>query len=188
MRLDGPSSIAIVGTLIAVSYATATRLGPKPRERLAAEALAAIVEAQETFRATGGRGRYATTLESLATPCPGGEWMGLETDSLTGRGYVITLRARQPQPTLARAASPDAQGPKLASLQAASVVDCHGRPTAADFVASAAPIRAGIDGLRALSTTSTGRIVAFFDGVAPTEIDMAPGGLAMPLDNPRPIP
>lgn len=165
MRLN--TAVALVGTLIAISYATTVRLGPRPRERRAAQVLSAVVEAQRAFRDDGGRGRYATALDTLATPCteaPADDGA----DAFALDGYVITVRAR--------------------AGAATGAPDCHGRPTADDFVASAAPRRPGLDGLRALSVSADGRIFAFFDGVPPAERDMAPGGLAMPLDRLTPIP
>lgn len=200
MRPRSSFLIAVVGTLVAVSYATAMRLGPRPRERQAATALAALVDAQRAFLSGSGRGRYAASLESLITPCPGAA-TSTPLRRIAATGYALTVRARAGEP-LAAAGSDDRR-PHAASrdpgasirqaseppgLEASVPIDCHGRPTASDFVASAAPIRPGIDGLRALSVSSDGRIFVFFDGVPPTEIDMAPRGLAMPLDNLRKIP
>lgn len=160
--------IALVGMLSAVSYAAGTRLRIKWREEAAAEALTAVVDAQREFRVGGGRGGYATSLASLTTACPDTTAVMLSPQSLAADGYDISIRVR--------------------GDQAEARTDCHGRPTASDFIATAEPIRVGVDGLRAMSASASGPIFVFFDGVAPREADMAAGGLAMPLDDLRRIP
>jgi hypothetical protein len=78
------------------------------------------------------------------------------------RGYVLTLRA--------------------ATHGTPSGVDCHGRPTTSDYYAAIAPAPERTDGRRAFAMTSQNPVFVFFDGIAPTEADMASGGLATPRD------
>jgi hypothetical protein len=70
-----------------------------------------------------------------------------------------------------------AQGASTASA------DCHGQATTTDFYAALQPASVAAAPRRAYAVTGlSGRVFVFFDGVAPLEADMAPGGLATPLD------
>jgi hypothetical protein len=129
-------------------------------ERAAADLVSEISLAQHRFNETGMSG-YATDLVSLITPCAGRSGAALRAIA-DAQGYELALRP-------ARAAQPVAR-------------DCHGRPTASDFYVSARPRLPGRDGRRAFAATSNGRVFVFFDGVPPSERDMEPGGLAVPLD------
>jgi hypothetical protein len=131
-------------------------------EQAAADTLATIVDAQRTFRKTGGRGGFATDVNSLQRPCPG-ETAPVIAGALTAteHGYVLLLRA-------ANGSTPVG-------------TDCHGRPTASDFYAAVHPADVWA-GRQALATTWWGRSYVFFDGVAPLESDMGGSGLAVPLD------
>jgi hypothetical protein len=140
------------------------------RQEAAAVALLHEVEAAQALfhEATGG---YAASLDSLAAGCDGAAPFlaaPLVGGHIVDAGHEVAMRA-------ARAAVP---GPP----------DCHGRPTASDYYVSARPQVMGRDGSRGMAMTSAGRIFLFFDGVPPTEADMAPGGLAMPLDAMERIP
>jgi hypothetical protein len=163
--------LAIVGTLVAAAFPAGHYAWTMARERAAISRLEAIVGAQQAFRERGGHGGYAASLESLTTPCPGASAV-LDARSSDGEihdgGYRLTMRP-------ARGAS-------------AGPADCHGRSTTTDFLAFAMPIRAGIDGTRSMTTGAAGRVFLFHDAVAPAEADMAPGGLAVPLDAPLRIP
>jgi hypothetical protein len=66
----------------------------------------------------------------------------------------------------------------------AAAADCHGRPTTTDFYAALEPVSAESAPRRAYAVTgSAARVFVFFDGLAPLERDMAPGGLATPLES-----
>jgi hypothetical protein len=166
MSLRAAALLAAASIAVAVAYPVATNLAMKRREHSASLSLKAVAAAQLAFRAGAGRGRYAAALSSLTTPCPGAGTPTLLTalngEEWVSSGYRISLRA--------------------AREAAVTGLDCHGQPTAEDFVASARPIRVGVDGLRAMSVRADGRTYVFFDGVPPEEHDMAAGGLAMPLD------
>lgn len=159
-------AIALLGLVAAVAYPLATRQTRIERERAAIAWLRAVAEAQTHFRAS--QGGYAGTLDSLSTPCP-------PTTASTGTSGTSdtpgTLGTLNHTVTL-RPAATASEGP----------LDCHGRPTFSDFYASARPNLVGRDGLYGLALTATGRIFVFFEGVPPTEQDMAAGGLATPLD------
>lgn len=154
-------ALALAGCLLAAGYAAGVRARLAWREARAAAVIADVVERQREFRAGAGRGGYATTLESLVT-CVGGGQQAASLDALAAPGYRLTLRA---------------------AVAAVSVgTDCRGRPTTSDYIVAAEPVRVGEDGLQAFAAMASGRVFAFFDGVAPREADMAPGGLAVPLD------
>ena len=124
--------------------------------------MAAIRRAQTAFRTANGTG-FATDLESLQRPCPGHEALKVAVPASDAvGGYAMTLRG--------------AKGGRDVG------VDCHGRPTTSDYYAAVAPAPGRSDGRRAYAMTSQGPVFVFFDGIAPTEADMAPGGLATPLD------
>jgi hypothetical protein len=154
--------MAVAGLAIVAGYGLASRLQMVRHEQEAADRLAAIADAQEAFRADGGRGGYASSLESLTSACPGAGTPMLRERLTGGRivtgGYAFSLRPH-------RDATP-------------AGTDCFGRVTMTDFVASAAPISVGVDGLRAMSVVAGRRLFVFFDGVAPAEADMTSGGLA----------
>lgn len=162
--------IPLAGTLIVAAFPLVSHLRLVAREARAEQRLSELWGAQEGFRGAGGGGGFATAMASLTTPCPpavsgiagpgtsGPGPPGPGSDGVTG--YVMTLRA-------ARDSQPMA-------------LDCHGRPTSSDYYAAATPGPSA--GRRAFAMTSNGRVFLFFDGIAPTEADMAPGGLATPRE------
>lgn len=160
---------AALGLAAAVAYPLVTRQIAINREAAAAEWLYAIGEAQGRFRAANGG--YAASLQSLVEPC--GDGAAVLAVQLTHARIVDSGHEMAVRP-----ASAASQGPS----------DCHGRATTSDFYVSARPLVIGRDGSRGLAMTSAGRVFLFFDGVPPTEADMAPGGLAMPLDAMSKIP
>jgi hypothetical protein len=126
-----------------------------------------LVDAQEAFRRQQpGVGGFATAVESLTTACPGEASPPLSSEALTrvaDLGFAVSLRP--------------AEGAQ------AALADCHGRTTASDYYAAIQP--SSVDAAPRLAfalTGSSGRVFVFFDGIAPLERDMAPGGLATPLD------
>lgn len=157
--------VPLAGMLIVAGYPLVSHLQRVARETKAERRLTELRQAQEAFRAGDGGGGYATALASLTTRCPAAS--GTPTPAIpalggpdTVNGYVMTVRA---------AASSRPVG-----------VDCHGQPTSSDYYAAVAPV--ATDGRRAFAMTSDGRVYVFFDGVAPTETDMAPGGTATPRE------
>ncbi len=152
-------AIAVIG-LPLMRYAEKTRA-----EATAVEFLRRVQSAQEVFAAAGSPG-YASDLLSLTTPCEGHSTAALTTvavSTLIGAGYQVRVRPAQ---------GAEKRGP-----------DCHGRPTVTDYYASVEPRSPEIVAQQAYALTATGGAVfVFFDGVAPRERDMAPGGLATPLE------
>jgi hypothetical protein len=123
--------------------------------------------AQEAFLRAGGHGAYATDLRSLTTACEGHD-AALSADApraLDGLGYAIQLRA--------------AEG------AAAGRSDCHGRPTATDYYVGVQPAANDTAAQQAVAATGRSGMFVFFDGIAPLERDMAPGGLATPAKDLR---
>ena len=145
-------------TVVAVPF---VRLAQKSRsETNALEVLQALHAAQTEFRRVHNGLGYATTIESLR-PCPDGR-AGVSVDARAAAGYEVKVRA--------------AEGATALPL------DCHGRPTASDYYASAAPTSVESAGQQAFAMTGAGRVYVFFDGIAPIERDMAADGLATPLE------
>jgi type II secretory pathway pseudopilin PulG len=124
-----------------------------------------LADAQLEFR-RGHAAHFATALESLTTPCPGAPGAPLDAGAVRGvgeRGFVVLLR------------------PVAGASEGAP--DCHGRPTVTDYYVALQPASADAAPRQAYALTGrSGRIFVFFDGLAPLERDMAPGGLATPLD------
>jgi type II secretory pathway pseudopilin PulG len=153
----------LLGVIVGAALPLGWHIQTLQREQRAEEALHVVGAAQIAFRAAGGAGGFATDLASLQTPCAGqppNEPPAPATDAVIG--YVITLR-------IARGSTPVG-------------VDCHGRPTSSDYYAAVAPRPGRTDGRRAFAMTSAGHVFVFVDGIAPTELDMAPGGLAIPRE------
>ena len=167
VRLDGLTLAAFlalvgIGTTIAVPVATFT--GMKRAEDAMVATMTAIAQAQRAFRSGGGRGGYATSLESLTQSCPHGSPPLLSVAS--NDRYTVTMRA-------ARDARPVG-------------VDCHGRPTANDYYVAARPAEA-FAGRVAFAATSRGRVFMFFDGIPPVEDEMTSRGLAVASDSMPPF-
>jgi hypothetical protein len=153
----------LLGVMVAAAFPLGWHIQMLLREQHAEETLRALHASQLSFRGAGGAGGFATDLASLQTPCPGQPANAATAplaDAVTG--YVMTLRAAGDSTPVG--------------------VDCHGRSTSSDYYAAVAPRPGRTDGRRAFAMTSAGRVFVFFDGIAPTETDMAAGGLATPLD------
>ena len=126
--------------------------------------LVRLLNAQREFQRRSGAG-FAATLEALTAACPGASATldAGEVDRVSNHGFHIVLRP--------------ADGSRTAAA------DCNGRPTTIDFYVALEPASADSAPRRAYASTgSGGRIFVFFDGLAPAERDMAPGGLATPLE------
>jgi hypothetical protein len=163
---DWARAIPILGVAIATAWPLVNYVRREQAEASAVEFLEKLRAAQEAFRAAGGGG-YASELVSLMSPCAEQTAPPLRPEDVSGvaaAGYEVTIRP--------------------AAVSESSGVDCHGRPTASDYYAAVQPRSPEILAQHAFGTTaSAGRIFVFFDGVAPLEPDMGPGGLATPLDD-----
>ena len=125
-----------------------------------------LAEAQLEFRRRNDAG-FAIAVESLITPCPGAAGAALDAKAVhdvSERGFVLSLR------------------PVAGASE--GTADCQGRRTATDYYAALQPATVDAAPRQAYALTGlSGRIYVFFDGLAPLERDMAPGGLATPLDH-----
>ena len=125
--------------------------------------VAELHDAQFAFRTAAGG--FASHLDSLTARCPhgGGPWLDAATlERLAEAGYRVTLRPREGARTLGS--------------------DCHRRPVVEDYYVGVEPDGAREAALRAYGSNGARRVYVFVDGVAPREADMAPGGLATPLE------
>lgn len=133
-------------------------------EAVGVAAVSTLHESQLAFR--GASGGFAATLDSLTAPCPSGEgpWLDAATlGRLAEAGYQLVLRARE-----------GARGHGS---------DCYGRPLVDDYYVGVQPAGGRVIPQRAYGSSANGRVFVFVDGIAPTERDMAPGGLATPLED-----
>jgi hypothetical protein len=154
--------LAIV--VVAVGWVIAGHVERVRAQNMATSFLARLHQSQAAFRAAAGG--FAASVGSLTEACPGGggPWLdAAELDGLDDAGYEVRLRARAGARTV---------GP-----------DCHGQPLADDYYVAVQPVSARASGLHAYGSTGDRRIYVFVDGVAPAERDMAPGGLATPLED-----
>jgi hypothetical protein len=165
MRVRWSRAVPILGIVVVAALPLVNYARREQAEAAAAGFLQKLRTGQEAFRTRGGIG-YASELSSLTFPCPGQTSSPLNPDDLSlvaAAGYEVALWP---------AASAETQG-----------VDCHGRSTVSDYYAFAQPRSPETPARQAFATTaSAGRIFVFFDGIAPLESDMGPGGLATPLD------
>ena len=149
--------VVVVGAVPFVRYAQKGR-----SEAAIVDVLRALHAAQAEFRQSGNGTGYAITIESLRS-CTDQRTVSLGMDARAVPEYEVKVRA-------AEGATP-------------LPPDCHGRPTTSDYYASAVPTSVAAAGKQAFAMTATGRIFVFFDGIAPLERDMAPSGLATPLES-----
>lgn len=157
--------VPLVGAVIVAALPLVRYVQKRTAESGAADFLRRVQVAQHAFRASQPAAGYAASFESLTAPCPGGRPGMLRGDaisSLEQLGYAAQLRAAEGATPLA--------------------LDCHGRPTVSDYYAAASPRSVASAGQQAFAATAAGRIFVFFDGIPPLERDMAPSGLATPLD------
>ena len=153
--------IAVV--IAAVGWVIAGHVARARAQAAATGFLMRLHESQQAFEKMAGG--FASELESLTRVCPSGRgpWMDTATlDSLRGAGYVVQLRPWAGARVL---------GP-----------DCHGRALVNDYYVGLEPASGRAAGQRAYGSNGTGRVYVFVDGIAPREADMAPGGLATPLE------
>ena len=124
------------------------------------EALRHVQAAQRALHA--GTGGYAATVATLTATCKGMERM-LPPEALAtfeARGYALVVR------------------PSRAGRTAG--VDCEGRALTSDYVVSAWPVSASAAARQAYTGLPDGRMFLFYDGIAPSEGDIAKG-LATPV-------
>ena len=156
--------LPLLGTLAAASIPLITFAQKSRAEASAVDLLHRLDRAQQAFRLATGAG-YASSLRSIVTGCP-----------------VAAAAGQQPTEVLS-----EFDGPYRLSLRAATSArvvgtDCHGQPIVSEYYASAEPAWTDPRGQKAFAMLSGSGVWVFFDGVAPLEADMGPGGLATRLE------
>ena len=158
--------VAIIGILAAVAVPGLLRARMSGNEAAAIAALRAISSAESAYASGGANGGFAPQLNRLAQSCPGSTHgfisPDLSTDPSIKSGYTITLQA--------------------ATGSVAGPLDCNGVPSVAGgYYATAVPLQIGVTGNRGFATYTVGTVFFRPDGVAPTEVEMAPGGGGTPI-------
>jgi type II secretory pathway pseudopilin PulG len=150
----------MVGILVGIALPLTRYVQKRRAEAAAIQVLQQLRDAQQTFRTQWGG--YATDVDSLVAGCGSGRVVDpAELDRLRSRGYGVSLRA-----------SSGARGlPER---------DCRGREMATDYHVSIQPTASGEAGQQAFAAGASGDIYIFYDGIAPSEADIA-SGLATPL-------
>jgi len=157
--------VAPVIGMVAVAAIPFVRYAQKERaESAAVKFLEDVRLAQRHFAAAHGERGFAAGFDSLSEACPGAaaSFAARDIHRVGDFGYQVILRPASGAITVA--------------------LDCHGRPLVSDYYAAASPSAIDTAGQQAFALAGAGRIYVFFDGIAPLEKDMAPGGLATPLD------
>ena len=93
--------VAIIGVLAAIAIPSLLRSRMSANEASAIASVRSISSAQAAYAASCGYGYYATTLEDLATPPPGGgSFVGpdLATTNVVKSAYVVTMTSDEPAP------------------------------------------------------------------------------------------
>lgn len=152
--------VPLLGILLGIAAPLARYAQGRRHEQTAIDVLERVRAAQDAIhRRTGG---YAITLPGLSTACSAGPAFDADAvEALTAAGYGLTVRSAI---GAAQVAAPDCGGPALAS----------------DYYAAAAPLGPSQPGLQAFAATAQGDVYLAYDGLAPTESDIA-RGLATPL-------
>ena len=156
--------IAIIGVVAAVAIPSLLRARMTANEAAVLGSMRAVNSAQTAYSASAAPGAYAGSFDRLIRPCPNSSQAFISPD-LAGdpahkSGYLVAL------------------GP---GAFAAGPGDCNDLPTRLGYYLTAVPLTVGLTGHRGFASTTPG--VIYFDatGVAPTEVQMAPGGGASPI-------
>jgi hypothetical protein len=155
--------IPLIGILVVASFPLLRYAERSSAEASAVQFLQQLTAAQQAFHQTYGG--YAAEAISLALPCRGQTAAILSSEPLNTLGWIGYDWGLRP-----------ARGARVEGT------DCHGRGVVSDYYASVKPTTPASAGRRAYAVTSTGRIFLFYDGIAPIEEDMRPGGLATRLE------
>jgi hypothetical protein len=148
----------VIGLLLAIGVPLAEHVA---RERNTRTVIALVQEAMALQAAFQGRaGGYASGGAALAAACASGsEAFGLVQARAAAAGYRVAV-------------CPSAQAHLVGNA-------CDGTPLISAYLVTAEPVVPGVG--RAVTGVSDGGVFVFYDGVAPTEHDIA-RGLPTPLD------
>jgi hypothetical protein len=153
--------VPLAGILVSVAVPLVRYAQKQRDERIAIEVLTEVRAAQERFRTHSGG--YATDTASLLEGC--GSSRPAMDDRTLGRlsdsGYTLELRAAH-------------------GLTALPGRDCHGRSLTSDYYAAVAPVNVSRAAQQAFAAQARGDIFIFYDGIPPSESDIA-NRLATPL-------
>jgi type IV pilus assembly protein PilA len=154
---------AIIAILAAVATVSMIRAKIAANEASAIASIRAINTAEGAYSTSAASGGYATSLTTLATPCPGSQNAfispDLAIDPARKSGYNVVL-------------TPGTAG--------AGPADCNGTASHTGYYLTAAPA-ATSTGTRAFASSNPNVIYMDTSGVPPTEASMAPGGGATVL-------
>jgi len=156
--------VAIIGIVAAIAVPSLLRARIAANETSALGSIRAVNSAQTAYASAASAGGYATNLNVLAQPCPGSN-LGFISPDLAGdpalkSGYYVRLAA--------------------GSL-GAGPVDCNGVASNAGYYLTAVPVTIGLTGKRGFAATSPAVIYFTYNGAAPTEAEMRPGGGGTPI-------
>jgi prepilin-type N-terminal cleavage/methylation domain-containing protein len=156
--------VGIVGVVSAIAIPALLRAKVTANETAALGSVRAVNSAQTAYASAAAQGGYSTSFTSLTQGCPGSS-QGFLSPDLAGdpakkSGYNVSL-----------AAGTLGAGPQ----------DCNGVATSVGYYLTATPISVGLTGNRGFASTSPGVIYFTFDGSAPSEAQMRPGGGGNPI-------
>ena len=158
--------VVLVGLIAAIAVPGLLRARMSGNEASGIGSLRTVVSAQASYAAAAGSGGYATSLATLAVPCPG-----------TTQGFIAPDLAQDPSVksgyTIRMERAGEGSGP----------LDCNGVQTGTDFYATAVPVTFETTGRRAFSTSAAGTVYEGFDGRPPSASSTI-DGTARPLRSP----
>jgi prepilin-type N-terminal cleavage/methylation domain-containing protein len=162
--------VAIIGIIAAIAIPGLMRARMSGNEASGIGSARAVNSGLATYSASAAGGGYATTLPTLAIPCPGGNDSFLSAD-LTSAATVLKSGFNV---TLASVGAP--AGPN----------DCNGTATELAYYVTAVPANPGVTGNRAFASTQNGSIwenTANGGAAAPTVAEMqgAPTATVHPI-------
>jgi prepilin-type N-terminal cleavage/methylation domain-containing protein len=163
--------VAIIGIIAAIAIPGLLRARMSGNEASAVGSMRAIASGQAVYSSAAAAGGYATSLQAMAQPCPGGQAPFLSADLTVAppvqkSGYNLDMVA-------ANGAGP---GPQ----------DCLGAATVLGYYATAVAANPGVTGNRGFAVNTVGTVwedITAGGGTAPTEAVM----LAPPTATVRPI-
>ena len=157
--------VAIIGIIAAIAVPGLLRARMSGNEASAIGSMRAISSAESSYSGGAANGGYAAALARLVLACPGSSQgfisPDLSTDPSFKSGYQISLAA-----SAGAVAGPN---------------DCNAAASVTGYYATALPTQPGTTGNRGFATNTAGTVFFTPNGIAPTEVEMAPGGGGTPI-------